>query len=240
MFLALIASVQAACTLIGYEPVPSPDPGGGADTGHELPWLDGGNSSDRLDAGLDVGSDAASDDASVGDLDADLPDPDPLDADLPDPDPLDADLPPQDAGEADAGDDDEDAGPPDAGSGTPDAGSAMPDAGTPTCDVPLFGMCWYMSAANQSCTQTCASHGGVDTNFTKYVGTALQGGSLANCKNVLGKLGAPTSVLTAIRTDFYGFGCHVWNGTSYWLSPRPNASESVAAASARIACGCKK
>ena len=43
------------------------------------------------------------------------------------------------------------------------------------------GYCWYLSDWNQSCTQVCASHGGVTDGHIYYTGS---GGTLANCYTV--------------------------------------------------------
>lgn len=60
-----------------------------------------------------------------------------------------------------------------------DAGAA-PDAGNPDA-----GPCWwYLGELSATCTQTCASRSGFDTRSTAYVGTAWQGGTLANGQTI--------------------------------------------------------
>lgn len=58
----------------------------------------------------------------------------------------------------------------------------------PVCSgVMIGGYCWYAGAKGQSCTQVCASRGGVNITGTRnYVGS---GGNITNCTNVSSALG---------------------------------------------------
>ncbi|HKU38618.1 MAG TPA: hypothetical protein VJR89_10740 [Polyangiales bacterium] len=123
-----------------------------------------------------------------------------------------------------------------------DAGS---DAATaPACNGErVFGLCWYLAKANLSCSQECSSRGGFDARALEYIGTPTQGGSVEECSEILAALGKAATVVAAMRSDRYGFGCHVWSETdSYWLVA-PAFSASTAAPSGtpvRIACACMR
>ena len=139
---------------------------------------------------------------------------------------------------------------PDAGtdSGTqpmPDAGADL-DAGNdagqaPACEGELlYALCWYLAPTETSCNDACASHGGFDARGTSYVGTQSQGGSLAECSQLMSALGRTGSVEEGTRSDDYGMGCHVWtDGTNWWLNdPGPLFRPTVSAPGARIVCAC--
>lgn len=130
-------------------------------------------------------------------------------------------------------------------SGALDAAMKL-DSGTdartpPMCEGQLvFGLCWYLARADTSCNDACAIHSGFDTRALGYIGIPSQGGSQAECQQILTMLGRSGTVGVATRPDD-GLGCHVWsNGTLYWLqSPAfdPNAA-SPSGTGARIACAC--
>jgi hypothetical protein len=88
-----------------------------------------------------------------------------------------------------------------------------------------------------SCQSHCATHGGYDTRTATYVGTAAQGGSLANCGQVLTTLGFPATVAEGSRTDGRGVGCHIFGTANWWLNS-PDFNPSTSLGSARIACAC--
>jgi hypothetical protein len=119
-----------------------------------------------------------------------------------------------------------------------DAGT---DAAAPPCaGSVVLGLCWYLGAGNTSCNDVCATHGGFDTNANGYVGSSSQGGSLANCQQVLSALGIGATVKAGMRSDGNGIGCHLWNDGSAWWLDSPAATPDIAIPEARIACGCKR
>lgn len=134
-----------------------------------------------------------------------------------------------------------DAAPRDAGMPDTGAADAGADAATPPCGGKVvLGLCWYLGAANTSCNDVCSTHGGFDTNTLSHVGSANQGGSLANCQQVLSALGTAAMAGAGMRSDGNGVGCHLWSdGTPWWLMS-PDATPDVAIPPARIACACKR
>lgn len=64
-----------------------------------------------------------------------------------------------------------------------DDDSTSPTAPTAlTCNgMKMAGYCWYVGVLGESCTETCADHGGVTDGHLVYTGTA---GSLENCMTV--------------------------------------------------------
>jgi len=143
----------------------------------------------------------------------------------------------QDAGTRDAG---VDAGGRDAGT---DAGvDAGTDAGVSPCaGQSVFGLCWYLAAFDTSCNEECSTRGGFDTRARSYIGTSSQGGSLAECTQILTALGRPGTVGEAMRADNFTFGCHVWTDDArWWLSTGPALDPSTAAAEVRMACACTR
>src|SRR5688572_1192862 len=117
----------------------------------------------------------------------------------------------------------------DAGSNQPDSGdiSAEPasdasvtdsggpadggvDAGGRACAGTLLDdVCWYLSAVNQSCNQTCSTRGGFDSASLAFIGTTQQGGSVEQCARVFDVLLGAGAVQAGTRTDA-GAGCHVF------------------------------
>jgi hypothetical protein len=131
-----------------------------------------------------------------------------------------------------------DAGGDDAGP-APEAPVPEEPAEPPCAGQPLFGVCWYLGAAGDSCEETCAPHGGPSPLAPQHVGTTQQGGSNAECSAILAALGANTPAATAQRLTA-GVGCHTFGaeGAPFWLSfPSFDPGDSVF--TARIACGCE-
>jgi len=131
----------------------------------------------------------------------------------------------------------------DAISSTDSATDASTDAavkdGAASCGgTVVFGLCWYITAFATSCNRHCASHGGFDTRTASYIGTPSQGGSLNNCRNILGALGYSTNVAEGTQASGGGFGCHVWSGGDKWWLSSPNFVPSISGASVNIACAC--
>jgi hypothetical protein len=93
------------------------------------------------------------------------------------------------------------------------------------------GICWYLGAPNQSCTQTCWYQGGV----------AAQGGSVEKCKALL------DSLLNRVQPYDYvqpiaaptgqGLGCYLYNGYLYWITDLPFDPDQHTF-NTQIACGC--
>jgi hypothetical protein len=88
-----------------------------------------------------------------------------------------------------------------------------------------------------SCDATCAEHGGAASNTALYVGTAAQGGSAAECAQLLDLLGEADAPFSATRDDGLGLGCHLYDSVAYWLSS-PAFSSSVADPEAELVCAC--
>lgn len=106
----------------------------------------------------------------------------------------------------------------------------------------LNSICWYLGGANQSCSDVCTSHGGVNAAAEKMVGVPAQGGSVTSCALVLAMLGTRDVPAEATRSDGNGLGCHVLGGrsnTAYWLSS-PRFSATAHLSNASIACGCNQ
>jgi hypothetical protein len=104
--------------------------------------------------------------------------------------------------------------------------------------APLWGICWYLGGAGQSCLDVCALHGGYVSEVPEYVGIASQGGSLAECGEIFAALGYADVVIEGARSDGLGLGCHRWeDGVLWWLNfPAFDPADSVSAA--ELACGC--
>jgi hypothetical protein len=117
------------------------------------------------------------------------------------------------------------------------AGGAGGSTSTATCSGVLrAGICWYLGPQGSSCQQTCASHGQPATGAASHVGTATQGGSLAECGVILGLLGITGTPSTSFGLE--GLGCFMRaNGSLYWLS-LPNFSATASTGNASLVCGC--
>jgi hypothetical protein len=113
------------------------------------------------------------------------------------------------------------------------------DGGTSTtaCSGVLHAdICWYLGPQGSSCQQACASHGQPASGAASHVGTAMQGGSLAECGVILGLLGITGTPSTSFGLD--GLGCFVRaNGNSFWFS-LPNFSATASQGNAKLVCGC--
>jgi hypothetical protein len=122
----------------------------------------------------------------------------------------------------------------------PDAGAdAAADAALTACEgTRILNLCWYLGALDASCEETCSNRGGYDTLATALVGTTGQGGSLANCEQVLSALGYSGAVGEGMRADMIGMGCHVWEGDGWWIHSMPDLDPTASAPNARVACGC--
>lgn len=74
--------------------------------------------------------------------------------------------------------------------------------------------CWYFGTFNQSCTDVCATHGGVVNN---YINDAGSSGKVTKCKQLLSATGAPGSAFNKdddCTTEGVGYGCHYNSGVS--------------------------
>jgi hypothetical protein len=103
----------------------------------------------------------------------------------------------------------------------------------------LFDLCWYLASANVSCNQHCAKHGGYNQETARYTGTSAQGGSLAECSEILKALGRPSQVTEGERSDS-GFGCHVWNSQDAWWLSSPAFDPAAAYTDVSIVCACNQ
>lgn len=120
----------------------------------------------------------------------------------------------------------------------PDAPAAPPDTAPLRCTGILdSGICWYLGKSGDSCARTCVSHGGTSPQAASHVGISSQGGSLSECRRLLGLLGVQGTVLSATRSDDTGLGCLTTLGLCVWLSS-PAYSDSSALTNAQLVCGC--
>jgi hypothetical protein len=260
----LLALLQASCTLVGYDARLVPSDVGTAGTEPFEPVVVPSDDASYLQVGA-PDADVSRDAGALAPFDSGVPidPPTPLDSGVPidPPTPLDSGVPIDPVAVPDAGEvapsipfEDQDAGatfilrdagsPSDAGAGSPsdaDASSGDGSALAPCSGARALGLCWYLGSPTRSCDSACAGHGGADVRAASLVGTTSQGGSLDSCAHVLPALGVAKVPLSALRTDSYGLGCHVWStGETYWLDdPSPLYSPSVVAPlNARMACGC--
>lgn len=132
----------------------------------------------------------------------------------------------------------------DAGQTGPDAGGADAgghDAGILGCGGRVvFGLCWYLGATGDSCNETCSRNGGFDLRAIEYVGTSSQGGSLAECTQIMRAFGIAGTVGEGKRSDNLGAGCHLWtDGAPWWLDdPSERFGPGEDLSGVRIACAC--
>ena len=133
----------------------------------------------------------------------------------------------------------------DADAGSDDAGltlDATVDAG-PTCaGAPLYGICWYVGASDQSCNQVCANRGGFNAAATSVIGTPAQGGNIENCSALMLLLlgNEDDAVIEGTQVAGNGAGCHLFDapaGQRWWLTT-PDFSPDVALVGGRLVCGC--
>lgn len=104
----------------------------------------------------------------------------------------------------------------------------------------VFDLCWYLTSRGDSCYNHCDSHGGYNSKTASYVGIAAQGGQLDNCSEILKAIGRPMPVNAGFRTDLYGFGCHIWDGSGAWWLSSPIFSPTVWSINVEIVCACNK
>jgi hypothetical protein len=99
-------------------------------------------------------------------------------------------------------------------------------------------ICWRLGALGASCADTCAASGGPSPNAAKHVGTAAQGGSLAECQRLFGLLGITNSVFQ-VSVD-QGLGCHQKKSMPlpYAWASSPDYSDNACSADVSILCGC--
>ena len=136
------------------------------------------------------------------------------------------------------------------GQARPDAGGADAgvldgghDAGAMSCGGRVvFGLCWYLGASGDSCNEACSRNGGFDPRAIEYVGTSNQGGSLAECTQVMRAFGIAATVGEGKRSDDLGAGCHLWtDGAPWWLDdPSERFAAGEDASGVRIACACAR
>jgi hypothetical protein len=100
------------------------------------------------------------------------------------------------------------------------------------------GLCWYLGALGDSCEATCSSHDSVNAAMTPVIGTAAQGGTLAECRTIANLFNS-FPVYEGIQGDGVGLGCHVWGTDVWWLS-EPDFTEDAAHESARVFCACNR
>jgi hypothetical protein len=119
-------------------------------------------------------------------------------------------------------------------------GSAYNGAVPRICEgASALGSCWYLGARGLSCEQACSEHGGFDPASIALVGTRAQGGTLENCAAVMSELGVRSLVVSAVRLDGVGIGCHRWASLSYWLAADTVLyTGSSSAPLAELACAC--
>jgi hypothetical protein len=111
--------------------------------------------------------------------------------------------------------------------------------GTTACaGVRYSGICWYLGAQGSSCQQVCTDHGQPATNAASYIGTTTQGGSISQCKTLLGLLGINSAPVNGTRSDGRGLGCHWFTKTTAWWLSAPNFNAASSEANSQLVCGC--
>jgi hypothetical protein len=100
-------------------------------------------------------------------------------------------------------------------------------------------ICWQVGAMGATCAATCASRGGTSPNAVSHVGTAAQGGSLAECTRLLALLGMNVTVYE--RQSAQGFGCHIKSDESqpYAWAGSPAYTDNASLSDVQIVCGCR-
>ena len=128
--------------------------------------------------------------------------------------------------------------------GNPSTGGATGTGGSSSvaCSGVLYSrICWYLATSGGSCAQACANHGGPSSLAVSHVGTAAQGGSLAECATILSLLGVAGTVQNVTSTA--GVGCSKNIGTLgpgpgvYWCTT-PDFSATASLTGVLPACGC--
>jgi hypothetical protein len=69
-----------------------------------------------------------------------------------------------------------------------------------------------------------------------FVGTTAQGGSVAECQQLLVLLGVTVAPFSGTRDDV-GLGCHLYDEEAYWLE-EPDFTSDASVPEARIVCAC--
>lgn len=121
-----------------------------------------------------------------------------------------------------------------------DAGDAESEAGLGCAGTTFGGVCWYLGAEGESCSQACMSHGGFDEAALAQIGAVAQGGSLEQCDAILTALTGEQNTTTQ-GTNIVGVGCHLFGESQdrWWLES-PDFSPDSVLDSARLACGCRQ
>ena len=102
-------------------------------------------------------------------------------------------------------------------------------------------VCWYISGINQSCTETCAYHGGLHPDTVRYIGSESEGGTVEGCSQILWWMyirgSAPAEEILSI--DGQGLGCyHIFTpNVHYWVKDVPFDPDARAIDIQRV-CGC--
>lgn len=114
-----------------------------------------------------------------------------------------------------------------------DASTSIGCSGVVDSDI-----CWRLGNLGASCADTCMSSGGTSPNAAKHVGTSTQGGSLAECRRLLGLLGITNNVITVAIDQ--GLGCHHKPAMPlpYAWASSPAFSDTASSPDASILCGC--
>jgi hypothetical protein len=96
--------------------------------------------------------------------------------------------------------------------------------------------CWYLGAANQSCTTVCSTHGGYSTETVK----AGSSGTDAKCNAILDGLGAPGTSITPSYPYSVAVGC-IYDSTlaARYRVASPTTTTSGVRSTALRACACQ-
>jgi hypothetical protein len=95
------------------------------------------------------------------------------------------------------------------------------------------GSCWYLAESNESCAETCSTHGGYDEATKTYAGSA---GTVANCKAVLNALGG-YNYWRGDVCGLGGIGCHKYTGNG-WRDLAPTTADATPNDGSKRACAC--
>jgi hypothetical protein len=95
------------------------------------------------------------------------------------------------------------------------------------------GSCWYLAEPNESCTETCSTHGGYDEATKTYAGSA---GTVASCKAVLNALGGYNYWKGDI-CGLGGIGCHKYTGDG-WRDLTTTTADATPNDGSKRACAC--
>ncbi len=105
--------------------------------------------------------------------------------------------------------------------------------------VDVYGICWFLGAPFQSCTEVCQSRGGVDPNSFAYVGNPEQGGNRDKCSAILFYLLRVYGYVYSIQAPTaQGLGCYRFmDGNLYWIRDLAfNPNEKTYGV--EVVCGC--